>query len=267
VLLIKPLAALIIVIALRYPAKTALTVAIGLAQIGEFSFILGEVSRKQGLVGEEAMHLLVACAIVSITLNPMLFKLVAPAEAWLRRHPRTWAVLNGRSEARARAGNDKTISHVAGHAGPLAVVVGYGPVGRQVDRLLRDAGMDTVIIDLNMDVVAAINADGEDRRSAIFGDATSAEISTPHAADSRALIAAAKDLNPKVRLLVRTRYLREEATARQHGADAAVVDEVESGVALSELVLAETGVRGAKAKTEADRVRYELTSVHRPSHA
>src|SRR5690606_31794414 len=105
--------------------------------------------------------------------------------------------------------------------GPLAVVVGYGPTGRQVDRILRNAGMDTVIVDLNMDTITELVAQG---RTAIFGDATRIELleqagvaqashvvlTTPHGINRHAVITAVKDLNPTARLLVRTHYMSEE---------------------------------------------------------
>src|SRR5690606_26024330 len=160
----------------------------------------------------------------------------------------------------------------------LAIVVGYGPVGRQVERLLRQADFETVVIDLNMDVVAALTAEG---RNAIFGDAGHRELlmqagvgkashvilTAPHAQNRIALIAAARSINPDVRLLVRTRYLKEEEQARQYGAHETVVDEVESAVALAERVLAETGAEAGVIRDETTRVRRELSSTHSPLHA
>lgn len=270
VLVVKPLAALVIVAVLGYPGRTALTVAVGLAQIGEFSFILGQLARDNGLLPEAGANVLVACALVSITLNPILFRGLGPTEAWLRRRRWLWFLLNARSERRALRGNAQVIEQVRATAGPLAVVIGYGPVGQQVERLLREAGRETVVIELNMDAVVSLNAAG---RRAIFGDATRGEVleqagvekashvvlTTPGSADCQALIATAKALNPAVRILVRTRYLRDELQARHGGADAAVVDEVESAVALTELVLAETGADPSAIRSEAERVRQELS--------
>jgi hypothetical protein len=75
-----------------------------------------------------------------------------------------------------------------------------------------------------------------------------------------------KELNPSARVLLRTKYLRDEAAARQIGADAAVVDEVESAVALTELVLAETGAPSDQIRDETERIRRDLRASHRPSH-
>ena len=278
VLLVKPVAALVIVAAIGYPASTSLTVAVGLAQIGEFSFILGELAAKHGLIPEEGRHLLVACALVSITINPLLFRIIGPAECRLRRMPLLWKMLTARSRSGGAESNTAAISHIEGTSGPLAIIVGYGPVGRQMERLLRQANLETVVIDLNMDTISFLKAQN---RTAIFGDAASPEIleqagaarashiviSTTGIENRQSLIAAAKALNPQARVLIRTHYLREEAEVCQAGANAAVVDEVESAVALAEMILAETGADASKIRTEARRVRHELTAPDRPTHA
>jgi CPA2 family monovalent cation:H+ antiporter-2 len=278
VLLVKPLAALAIVAAVGYPASTSLTVAVGLAQIGEFSFILGELAAKHGLIPEEGRHLLVACALVSITVNPLLFRMIGPAESRLRRMPRLWKILTARSSRGGAESNAGAISQIEVTSGPLAIIVGYGPVGRQMERLLRQAKLETVVIDLNMDTISFLKAQN---RTAIFGDAASPEIleqagatrashiviSTTGIENRQSLIAAARSLNPQARVLVRTHYLREEAEACQAGANAAVVDEVESAVALAEMILTETGADAGKIREEARRVRHELSAPDRPTHA
>src|SRR5262249_27169300 len=142
ILIAKPLAALVIVALLGQSARTALTVAIGLAQIGEFSFILSELARRHGLMPEAGHNVLVASAIISITLNPILFRALDPLEAWLRRRPRLWSLLNGRAEQRAGIANVGVAEQVEREAagGRLVVIVGYGPVGRAVPRLLGNGG-------------------------------------------------------------------------------------------------------------------------------
>lgn len=84
VLVAKPLAALLIVALLGHSMRTALTVAIGLAQIGEFSFILSDLARQHGLMPDAGHNVLVAAAIISITLNPLLFRSLPALEAWIR---------------------------------------------------------------------------------------------------------------------------------------------------------------------------------------
>jgi CPA2 family monovalent cation:H+ antiporter-2 len=91
ILLVKPLIALFIVAVLGHSVRTALTVALGLAQIGEFSFILSDAATKYGLMTSAGHNVLVGGAILSITLNPLLFRSLDRIEDWLRRSPRLWA--------------------------------------------------------------------------------------------------------------------------------------------------------------------------------
>jgi CPA2 family monovalent cation:H+ antiporter-2 len=268
VLVGKPLAALAVVALLGYSTRTALVVALGLAQVGEFSFILGDLARHHGLLSDTGFSLLVACALVSISLNPILFASLDGIEAWLRRRPTLWRLLNAAGTRRYAAANAETSAAVARVDPPLAVVVGYGPVGRAVDDALRQAGTRTVVIDLNMDTVAQLNARG---CQAIFGDASHASIlaqaglarashllvTLPHSVNRTAMIAAARQLNPACRILVRARYLRERAELEQVGTSAVCFEEVEAAVALTRLVLKDLGSDAARIEEHAERVRQE----------
>jgi CPA2 family monovalent cation:H+ antiporter-2 len=91
----KSVAAFLIVVALRRPLRVALTVAVALSQVGEFSFILATLALSLALIPEDAFQLVVAAALVSITCNTFLFRAVEPAEAWIRARPRLLAVLDG----------------------------------------------------------------------------------------------------------------------------------------------------------------------------
>ncbi len=272
VLLAKPLAALLIVALLGHSARTALTVAIGLAQIGEFSFILSELARRHGLMPDAGHNVLVAASIISITLNPLLFRSPPKVESWLRGRRRLWRILNGRAELRAAAANRAASERISGPEaanGRLAVVVGYGPVGRSVHRLLSDAGLATVVIDLNLDTVRSLNAEGQD---AIFGDASRESIldragmrrashlvlTLPDASDGAAVVAAARSLNAEARILVRARYLSERGALERAGATAAVFEEAESAVALARLVLADAGVHREAVETKIRDLRLRL---------
>ena len=108
VLVAKPLAALVIVALLGYPARTALTVAIGLGQIGEFSFILAQLAASHDIIPDLGLQLLAVTAIVSITINPLLFRSMDRFEAALRRSPTLWRLLNARADRRALAVNAPT---------------------------------------------------------------------------------------------------------------------------------------------------------------
>jgi CPA2 family monovalent cation:H+ antiporter-2 len=269
VLVGKPLAALFAVAALGYSARTGLVVALGLAQIGEFSFILAELGRHHGLLPPAGTSVLVACAIVSISCNPFLFKLLDPALAFLQARPRLWRLLNARAERRGRETNAAMAQGLEEATGPRAVIVGYGPVGRTVERLLREAGVKTVVIDLNLETVGEVTAGGG---AALFGDAGHPDIlklaglarashlvvTLPHSQNRGPMITAARELNRNCRILVRARYLRERGELVQAGADAFCFEEAEAAASLAGLVMRDLGRDEADTRRETERVRREL---------
>jgi len=126
-----------IVVFLKYPIKTAISVALVLSQIGEFSFILAAMGAELGILPVQAQNILVAAAIISITLNPLLFKSGGGNRTLARTpHARITGYLRTGSRPAPETRRNRPCP---GHR--HAVVVGYGPVGRTVTKLLRDNGI------------------------------------------------------------------------------------------------------------------------------
>jgi CPA2 family monovalent cation:H+ antiporter-2 len=258
----KPLAAIIITTVLGYPLKTALSVGAVLAQIGEFSFIVATLGMKYKLVEEKAFNALVATAIVSITLAPLLYKTVEPIERWIAKRPALWKLLNRRAAGESADLEDDGITR-------RAVVVGYGPVGQTVVRLLKDNGFSPVIIEMNVDTVRQLTAAGE---KAQYGDAT--HPSTLHAvgtekADILVLSASsvemgcevireARSLNPRIRVVARTSYLKEADDLLEAGADAVFSGEGEVALSMTESILGNFGATPEQIERESERIRREL---------
>ncbi len=248
VLLVKPLTALVIVAVLGYPARTALTVAIGLAQIGEFSFILGQLASDHKIMPELGVQILVVTAMISITINPLLFRSIDRIENAARASPALWRLLNARADARAAAINAPAQAAIAAEEKPLAVIVGYGPVGRLVDAMLRDAGFQTAVIDMNIDTIHSLTRSG---RPAIFGDGSRREVleqagvakavhvvcTLSHSGGRVPLVMAVRDINPAAEITVRARYLAEREPLASAGATAVVLEEGEAGIALARHVM------------------------------
>lgn len=248
VLIVKPIAALLIVAICGYPVRTALTVALGLAQIGEFSFIVGQAALQHNLMPEAGMQVLVASAMVSITLNPMLFRSIDKIEAAIRKMPWLWNILNYRHARRTAGLNAQGESLATASDRPLAIIAGYGPVGRVVDAMLRDAKLDTVIIDMNIATIQGLAKSG---RAALYGDATQPAIleqagiakasqlivTLPNVEGLSSLVLHARELNPNVEVIVRTRYLADGESLRIAGATHIVFDEGETGIALARYAL------------------------------
>jgi CPA2 family monovalent cation:H+ antiporter-2 len=272
VLLIKPLAALLIVGVLGHSVRTGLTVAIGLAQIGEFSFILSELARRFGLMTDSGHNVLVAAAIISITLNPILFRHIDGLESWLKSKPLLWRWLNGRAEKKMalrqeahllanQQDQDATLRR-------MAIIVGYGPAGRAVHQALQTSSIPTLIIDMNMDTISMLQAEGQ---RAIYGDAsnrtilehagaakaTHLVITVPDASQRSAILAAGRAISKTLRIVVRARYLQEREELERGGATAAVFEEAEAAEALANLVLSDTGRHYEGSDEEKKGIRFD----------
>jgi CPA2 family monovalent cation:H+ antiporter-2 len=249
-MVVKPLIALAIVLLGRRSLKTAVVVAAGLGQIGEFSFIVAEASKPLGIMSESGYGALVACAIISISLNPLLFRRLLALEPWAQRRPALRAWLDRRTGARGEAANQQEVAQPAAAGGAArAIVVGYGPVGREVARRVRENGLEPFVIDLNAETVLALQSE---RQHALFGDASKQDlllqagiktaaylvITIPEPATSLLILVHARALNPSVRILVRTRYLAQAAGLHEAGADAVCCDEAEIATALAILTRA-----------------------------
>ncbi|MBL8766812.1 MAG: cation:proton antiporter [Planctomycetes bacterium] len=269
VLVVKPLTALALVAWLGHAPRTALTVAIGLAQVGEFSFIVGDVARKLSMLPDAGYDVLVACAMVSITLNPLWMRGLERIERRVETTPWLWKLLSRRFVRKQGGGNPQPLAIGADDGETLAIVVGYGPVGTHVHRLLTESGLRVVVVDLNMDTVARLRARGD---NAIFGDASQAAIldaagvrhashlvlTTPDSVRRAEVAAQARALNPRLHVLVRVRYLRDVSVLRQLDLRAAAIDEGEAAIALARRVLVDTGADGDKIQLELARIRREF---------
>ena len=255
VLVGKPLAALAIVLALRYPLAVAMAVAVALAQIGEFSFILATLARDLGVLDQSGTNAIVATAMLSISLNPLLYRLVDPA--------------GGRPALRGAGSAEAAAEELHPDARYRAIVVGYGPTGQSLTRLLLQNGIDPTIIDLNLEVVRQLRDAGID---AVYGDSTRRDtlmqgktgtagyliLASAAMQGSEEIIRVARELNPRIRILARASYLRDLPALRRAGADVAFSGEGEVALAFTEEILRELGASAEQIDRERARVREEI---------
>ena len=258
----KAVTKLVIVLVAGYPPRVALTVAAGLAQIGEFSFIVGTIGRSLGLLPDEGYQLIVAGSLLSITLNPLLFRLIPPLEARLR-------------------GNRIVEALAARHAGELArltpeeretlrqhaIICGYGRVGRLIGPALERRGFRYVVITQQRDEVDRLRSGGV---SAIYGDASNPDmlemaslrdarlviVATSDPNETRLIVERVRALNPNVDLVVRTHSDTEAAHLRSLGGKVqAVHGERELAVQMARYALRRFGVSAAEAEAIAQGLR------------
>lgn len=205
----KSLAALGIVLLFGYPLKTGLLVSAGLAQIGEFSFILITLGMTYGLLPEEGRNLILAGAMISIALNPLTFYSSRKMFAYVGRKPKLSRMFNVR---------DNDLSHLRPDEKQilrdLVVLVGYGRVGRYISENIQKAHIDLVVVDENRERVEMLRENGF---HAIAGDASYAEvlqeaaiekaramvIAVPDPFEARRILETARELKPDIKVLVR----------------------------------------------------------------
>ncbi len=221
----KSIAAAALVLALRYPLNSALTVSASLAQIGEFSFILVALGASLGVLPPEAQSLVVAGALLSIALNPALFSALEPARRWILGRSALARKLEGRDDPLAELPMSTDRKYLARQV----VLVGYGSVGSEIARQLLQHEIPFVVVDRNRERVEALRAAGIPAVSGDAGDpavliqAHIAEaglllVAAPESTDVRPMIETARELNPGIPVIVRALNAEEAAMLLKEGA-------------------------------------------------
>jgi len=235
----KPLAALLLVMLLGRPARTGLIVGAGLAQIGEFSFILAELGRSLGLLPNEGYNLVLAGALISITLNPVLFRLIGPLEAWLDRPA---------DAEEAREPVEIPVDVPRDHV----VLCGYGRVGRHLAQALDRQGVRYLVVDQDRGLIEELHRRGI---AALHGDVLEhGTLKQLHLEAARLLVVAMSDpiatrhlaeeaqrQHPDLPIIARTHSESERQYLRDHGVDA-ILAEQELALTMNRHALARLGL-------------------------
>lgn len=253
----KSLAAFAIVIAFKHPVHRALVVSASLAQIGEFSFILVALGVSLGILPDEATSLIVAGALLSITLNPLVFGLLGPTERWIRAHPRL-------NDALEHVDPEDPLRTIPTHGGRLledhAVLIGHGRVGSTVAKTLTAAGIPYVVIEQDRRTVEALRREGI---PAVYGDATRALVldhanvskarllivTTPDPYHARQIIVTSKRVCPDLVTVVRTHSVPEMEFLQAQDVGRVVMGERELAYGIAHFAIMTMG----RSDDEADR--------------
>jgi len=239
------------------PMRIAIASGIGLAQVGEFSFILGRSGVESGLLPATMWQTMLGASIATMIATPTLLA-AAPAVA-------SWVRVRGGALAPER---DAIAAHLENHV----IVMGFGIGGQLVARAMRDLGVPYVILELNGATVQRAKAEGE---HIFYGDATSPEslraagidravaivclLSDPDAAER--MVKAARQLSPGIPIVVRTRYRLEAERLHAIGASVAVAEELEASLEVAAQLLARLNVAGNTIETLLDVFRRESISA------
>ncbi len=206
----KPVVAALMVVMFRYPLNTALTVAAGLSQIGEFSFIVAALGEDLGLLPPEAMNLILAGAFITVSLNTFVFRAIEPAQRWLRTQRPLVRLLEKPGDPLAELPMSIRSDEVTDHV----LLVGYGRVGGRIGRGLLQRNIPFVVAEQNREIVEGLRAKGI---KAVAGDAAEPGvliqghvararamlITLPDTLQVRRMVETARMLNPQVVILIR----------------------------------------------------------------
>ena len=240
----KSLAAFALTLMFRYPIRTALTVSASLAQIGEFSFILVGLGVALNVLPAEGQSLVLAGALISIALNPLVFKAIEPIEAWIRARPRLAARLERAGDPLAGLPVHVETRQVTDHV----VLVGYGRVGRRIGEALAAPGYGLVVAEQNRELVESLRDRGF---HAVAGDASDPAvliqahvararmlvIAIPDAFQVRQMIGIARTLNPGIETVVRSESEEEAGLLRSENAGRVFLGEHELAQSMTRYVL------------------------------
>jgi CPA2 family monovalent cation:H+ antiporter-2 len=240
----KSLAAFVLVLALRYPLNTAITVSASLAQIGEFSFILAALGMSLGLLPQLGQNLILAGAIISIAVNPLMFKAINPLQEWLRSKSDLARKLERSTDPLAELPMTVTHEHLTGQV----VLVGYGRVGKRIAEELTRQKVHYVVAEQNREMVEELRrrdqpavagnaADPAVLIQAHIARASMLVIATPDTFHVRAMIETAKALNPSIQCVVRTHSEEEARLLREETGGTVFVGERELARSMTEHVL------------------------------
>jgi CPA2 family monovalent cation:H+ antiporter-2 len=240
----KSLAAFVLVLALRYPLNTAITVSASLAQIGEFSFILAALGMQLGLLPVMGQNLILAGAIISIAVNPLMFKAAGPLQDWLRSRSPLSRQLERSTDPLAELPMSVEHDRLTGQV----VLVGYGRVGRRIADELTRKKVPYVVAEQNRDIVEELRKRDQPAVAGNAGEpavliqahitrASMLVIATPDTFHVRAMIETAKTLNPTIRCVVRTHNEEEARLLREDTGGTVFIGEHELAKSMTRHVL------------------------------
>ncbi|SNX59773.1 Kef-type potassium/proton antiporter, CPA2 family [Nitrosomonas ureae] len=218
----KSIAAMVLVLILRYPLNTALTVAASLGQIGEFSFILAGLGLTLELMPAEGMSLVLAGALISIAFNPIAFAVIAPIRNLILKHSAVARKYESRDDPYAELPMSTERKYLHGQV----VLVGYGHVGERIAQALKEQDIPFVVAEQNRELVQDLR---KQNINAVSGDATEPSvliqahitdaamlvIAIPDPLNVRQMIDTARTLNPEIEIVLRTRNEDETVLLRQ----------------------------------------------------
>jgi CPA2 family monovalent cation:H+ antiporter-2 len=259
VLIGKPLIVLLLGLLFPRPARTFLVIAVGLAQVGEFSFIIGQAGVSLNLLNGDQYSLILAASLISITINPFLFKFLPKMEKLLQRMPGFWRKLES-SKPLPEIDESKLVNH--------AVIIGYGRVGKHLVDVLESLEVPMLVIESDAEQIDALN---RRKMLTLYGDAANSEVLmhaslekarilviTVHSESASSLIiTTAKNIHPKLPIIARASSQEGVRVLAKLGAQHTVQAELEEGLELISHALISLGFPLREVHDYAESVRHD----------
>ena len=252
------------------PLRVAVAAAIGLSQVGEFSFILGQAGLESGLLPQDMWQVMLGASVATMIVTPALLS-IAPGFAV--RATRLVNTLRGGAQAVTAALRDEDTDRFERHV----IILGFGAGGRLVARALRDLGIPYLVLELNGATVQEARSQGE---QIIYGDATSPEsLEAAHADRALAIVSLLSDPDatrrmvrlvrtrvPSIPIIARARYRLEAERLQEAGTSVAVAEELEASLEVLAQLLARLDIAGNVIEPLLDVFRRESVTL-RPMRA
>jgi monovalent cation:H+ antiporter-2, CPA2 family len=250
----------------RYPLKTAIIAGLGLAQIGEFSFVLASEGQALGLVSRRVYLLILGTTAVTLVLTPFLLRLLPPLFTWMEAQPWLRSYLTG-EDLLGVSEQVPTTNHI--------VVCGYGRVGQNIVQLLQAQDLPVVVIDQSEEAIEKLR---EAEIAYIYGNAASSRalekaglehakgmaIALPDAMNSRLCLKRALEFTPELDIVVRATHDQDIEALYQLGAREVVQPEFEASLELSTHLLTGMGLSQSAIQQNISQIRSNHYATLRP---
>ena len=261
VVAVKALVTFGLALYLRRTLRSSLIISGSLAQVGEFSFIVAGLGITLGVLPPEGRDLILAGAMVSIIVNPLLLRAVNRIEQWMATKPGLAAALE-RQDAEYDVAGPEPAHGMRDHV----VLVGYGRVGRRIGDALRREGIPYIVVERDRVAVEAVRQSGV---PAVFGDAARPGIldhvhlgaaklliiASPDPFQARRVIEVSRQANPRLEIAARTHGEGSEAYLQERGVDRTFMGERELALSMAHYALTHMGRTDDEADDTIDALR------------
>lgn len=262
---LKVITGAISVLATGSPFRTAVSAGLGLAQIGEFSFVLAVAGKTSGLISEDFYQIFLSSSVATMLITPFVMKAAPSVSAWVASRR-----LLEKVDKLKRISKEGPPAKRQGHV----IIIGFGLNGKNLARVLREAEIPYVVLEMNSDTVRKMMKKGE---PIYYGDGTGAEIlhklniekarllvvAISDPASTRTTVSVARHENPDIYIIVRTRYIAEVDELIALGANEVIPEEFETSVEIFSRVLHNYQVPGNVIADYVSSIRRDSYSVLR----